>query len=745
GLCGITILDPACGSGSFLVGMLHILDDIQKRAQMQIGIKETSFERKKRIIGESLYGVDVMDWACHIAELRLWLALIIDAEFTTNELNIRQDPLLPHFTFKIRYGDSLKQEVGGINLGHTARKRVLSPKTRNRITALKHEKMKFFNNDSSCKFRTEKAIRDEELKLFDEVLDTRSKEIKEEIKSLDFKLQRPFFKQIGIDGAIPKEMPAQLKLEAQEIKNSIEKLEAEHERVSRAKDVLKSSDGIPPFVWDVSFVEIFEGEKEGFDIVIGNPPYVRQENISDPFLPREKVTAENKKEYKAKLMRSVYGAYPDYFGYDENRDNDLLKPEKAVSKKLDAKSDLYIYFYLHGLSLLNDKGSFCFITSNSWLDVGYGAELQEFLLKNCHVKMAIDNQVKRSFANADVNTVIALFSAPCRKKSSSLDKTARFPMFKVPFTYALSPVIFEEIEGADERRVTQEYRIYPVKQEKLLADGCEMPDEEDGEGVAVDKRIVGERRSLAEQGKSSRSNLLIRSAKYIGNKWGGKYLRAPDIYWTILEKGKGKLVRLGDIADVRFGIKTGANEFFYLDEDKIREWGIEKEFLKPVIKSPKECKGILINPKDLKFKIFMCHKDRKELKGTNALKYIEWGERQGFDGRPSCRGRQRWWECTEIKGNIFWVKETNDRLGAFISQEKMLCDCRLYFADGSIALQNSYNSTITALISEVLSRGGLGEGAKSLMVYEVNNILVLNPSLITELVRFTHKDLQDHQ
>src|SRR3990170_5770089 len=55
---------------------------------------------------------------------------------------------------------------------------------------------------------------------------------------------------------------------------------------------------------------------------------------------------------------------------------------------------------------------------------------------------------------------------------------------------------------------------------------------------------------------------------------------------------KPLLVRLGDIAEVRFGIKTGANEFFYLDEERLKEWKIEKEFLKPIIKSPRECKSI---------------------------------------------------------------------------------------------------------------------------------------------------------
>jgi hypothetical protein len=79
-LRSLTICDPACGSGSFLVGMLLVLDDLQARANQQLGIEETPYERRRRIIGNQLYGVDVMDWAVHVAELRLWLQLIVETE-----------------------------------------------------------------------------------------------------------------------------------------------------------------------------------------------------------------------------------------------------------------------------------------------------------------------------------------------------------------------------------------------------------------------------------------------------------------------------------------------------------------------------------------------------------------------------------------------------------------------------------------------------------------------------------------
>ena len=690
----ITVLDPACGSGSFLVGMLNIMDDLQGRANRQLGITEASYERKKRIIGQSLYGVDVMEWACHVAELRLWLALIIDADFTREELHVRLEPLLPHFSFKVRCGDSLVQEVGGINLGHIAASQEIPPSLKARITVLKDEKLKFYNNDTTCRFPSVDALKNEEKRLFSDILDARGHTLQERIKALRRKLEGPQTYQIGLDGkGAPR--PHQIDLEASKYRREIESLATELAQTETSRKALSAAREVP-FVWDIAFVEIFEGENEGFDIVMGNPPYVRQESIAAPVVHGVQVTGD-KKEYKAKLALSVYQAFPHFFGYKASTN--------TAAHKINAKSDLYIYFYLHGLSLLNNKGSFCFITSNSWLDVGYGAELQELLLKHSHVKLVLDNQVRRTFANADVNSVIVLFSSPDDRREWALDKTTRFVMFRVPFEHILSPVIFDEIEEATERKATKEYRVFPIQQSKLLEDGCEIPEEE-------------------ETGKAA--GPLIKTTHYTGNKWGGKYLRAPDIYWTILEKGKGKLVRLGDVVLVKYGIKTGANDFFYLNEDKVIEWGIEKEFLKPVIKSPRECKRIIIDPRDLKYKIFMCSKDKNELKGTVALEYIKWGESQGFHENESVKSRRFWWQSPDDKGNVFWGKEVRERIAAFCSEYQMYADCRLYLANVSKWYQAVLNSTFTAFLSEAMSRNlGGGGGPRSMMVYEVQDLLTI--------------------
>ena len=701
-LKGLAIVDPACGSGSFLVGMLHIINDLRDRVNQGLGREESSFERKKDIIGQNLYGVDVMEWACHVAELRLWLALIIDAEFSPAELHLRNEPLLPHFSFNIRCGDSLVQEIGDMNLA-TLRDAVsgVSSALKRRITRLKNTKLQFFNNDPACPYRSEKELEQEELRLFRELIDTRTTNIEEQIDGLQQQIDGPRERQMRLDGTVEERTDRQLELQAMEWRKQIETLTQELDSLKKARDALRRTGGVP-FVWDIAFVEIFAGEKSGFDIVIGNPPYVRQESIADPNLPRERVTTENKKAYKAKLARSVYQAFPRFFNYRRGRDSTPDNPSLAVSHKLDAKSDLYIYFYFHGLSLLNPKGAFCFITSNSWLDVGYGKDLQEFTLKHCHIKQIIDNQARRSFASADVNTVICLFSAPDEKHESGLDQTTRFVAFKTPFEGILDAVIFEEVEEAEERHSTPEHRIFPISQRDLLEEG---------------------------------SDDAAPRAKYTGDKWGGKYLRAPDIYWTILEKGKDKLVRLGDVAEVRRGFTTGANDFFYLDDQRIQEWGIEEEFLKPVIKSPRECRSILIDPSQLKFKLFKCGADKADLAGTAALEYIEWGESEGFDQRPSCRARARWWDLGErhiprLSFN-YLISSTARTLyapdGCYTSdnfQEVHIDSCL------ALPLCVSLNSSLFQLMVNMAGRSNFGGGLLKIQTYEVSELLCLDPRTV---------------
>ena len=135
------------------------------------GTQNNTFDRRKSIIGRNLYGIDVKPWACKVAELRLWLALIIDAEFTTAELNVREEPLLPDFSFNIRHGDSIVQDIGGMNLAQTRTLGSGVPRTlQQKITDLQTEKHKFYNGEAERKYAEKADVHTAEVSLFRELL-----------------------------------------------------------------------------------------------------------------------------------------------------------------------------------------------------------------------------------------------------------------------------------------------------------------------------------------------------------------------------------------------------------------------------------------------------------------------------------------------------------------------------------------------------------------------------------------------
>lgn len=710
-LDNLAVVDPACGSGAFLVGMLHVLSELYRLIYSFINREMTEFELKKKVIGTSLYGVDVMPWAVHSAELRLWLQLIIEEDIPIEQRKLF--PLLPNLNLKLRVGDSLVQEIGGISL-HMRDKGIsrYAPTSamRRKLMSLKAEKEKYYNNDPTAKFKTDKALLQEEIRIFGEILDDKIFTLQKDIQTLEGKKQELQYEMFE---DLKKEKPEQKILFEKEVKqkeNEIEYLRDTKRRIQTPEQ--------KPFVWDIDFAEIF-GDKGGFDIVIGNPPYIRQEKIAPPNKLKAEVTLEDKREYKEKLLRSIQVHYP-------------------FIKKLDKKSDYYIYFYFHGLSLLNDKGTFCFITSNSWLDVGYGKDLQEFLLKYCHVKAIYDNEAKRSFEHADVNTIIALFGPPQISKGGNdwpaLKEMTRFVMFKRPFEESVNRKNLLAIEKAEAVHKAVSYRVYPVKQEMLLEEGWEQPEGESSEfGVQSSKAknpppspfskgglnsplsrgVRGVSPTLAKGGKGGFGLLQEKfiTGKYEGNKWGGKYLRAPDIFIKIVKENAQKLKFLHELARYDYGIKTGKVKFFYLDKERIDTFGIEPQYVMPMVTSSRSIQGIEIEEPD---EVFYCHDSEKNLKGTGALKYIKWGEKNGMNEGPSVESNRPYWYS--INGEFidflllrFWDK----RFFTPIAKRKMLSADNFFygkFYDDTDIGNAQLNTTFFFLQIELLGRTNQGEG-----------------------------------
>jgi hypothetical protein len=696
------IVDPACGSGAFLVGMLHVLMELYSQILKRLNERLNLFKTKKEIINNNLYGADIKDWAVRVAELRMWLTLLVETPDSEIKLKAKK-PLLPNLTLKLRCGDSLVQEIGCKPLSLREFMFHLHPICKTGITdlykKLREDKKNYYYSRADDPDVLAK-IKRKEVKIVKTLVDSEIKRIDFLLKPLAATQQRFDYTQTAITTSEKKRSEDRLKLER------------EKERLEELLKTLKSGELRNKFFWEIDFAEVFADG--GFDIVIANPPYVRQEKIAPQDIPEEEITKEERTEYKAALVRSVTAQWGDEF-------------------KKNLKSDLYVYFYYHGLSLLKPGGVFCFISSNSWLDVGFGAKLQAFLLKNIETKAIYDNHAKRSFEEASINTIIAVFTRP--EGQNLADKLAKFVAFKKPFKEVITEGNLRAIANTREKLKTDDFRCVPITQSELWKEGVEVEETKQAEFTGAD--FIG---------------------KYAGNKWGGKYLRAPDIFFTILEKGKGKLVRLGDVAEVRRGFTTGANEFFYLPSKyfNLKENGnyyrlipkeeglpadirIEKEFLKPVIKSPRECKSIIIDPKDLKYKVFMCHKSKEELKGSDTLRYIEWGEKQKTKSGvlwckvPSVHGREKWYELREAKiSQALCMMSYNDR-HIFWRNYQFLVDARfydIYSKTNPDKLIASLNSAVSFLSVELNGRANLGEGALDFKVYEAERISIINPDIL---------------
>jgi len=486
--------------------------------------------------------------------------------------------------------------------------------------------------------------------------------------------------------------------------------------------------------------------------VVTNPPYTRQEEMEDVFL----------------------GGYKD-------RLRELVKSICGI--EISKRSSIYAYFFLHGANFLVKNGRIGLITSNSWLDVDFGKHLQEFFLKNFKVIAIIESKVERWFEDADINTAITILEK-CDDEKARDSNLVKFVYLKRRLREIIPVGESEEerwnnverfvnfVENCDKDEKIREQ----MKKIDFLGKTLWIYEDENFRITMISQA------DLWAEGWNEEEN------KYDGSKWG-KYIRAPEIFFKILEKGKELFVPLKKIATVRRGFTTGANEFFYLTQERINELGIEREFwMHPVkydewlkikdlipkedvwvdkngdyfkqsqyakeyklddvlidgnviwipnyvIKSPRECKSIIVNPKDLKYRVLLIHKDKEELRGTNVLKYIEWGEEQRFHERPTCASRQRWYELNEVQGNLLCMMSLNDRHIFWLNEVNSFIDARLYgiflhpnYSDKARILSAILNSSFVPILVELWGRVNLGQGALDVKVYEYGNMPIIEPS-----------------
>jgi hypothetical protein len=267
-------------------------------------------------------------------------------------------------------------------------------------------------------------------------------------------------------------------------------------------------------------------------------------------------------------------------------------------------------------------------------------------------------------------------------------------MHKVSFEESLNIENIDLIYNSNSIINTDGLRIYPIKQSELFREGIEKDDNKILEGT------------------------------YTGSKWGGKYLRAPDIYFTILEKGKGKLIPLKEVAEVRRGFTTGANDFFYVQPTgkpapkgllHVKngagwEGFIEEEFLEPIIFSLREVETYKIDKNMLKKRVIICESSIDDLKNTNLLKYIKYGEQKWFHKRPTCRSRKTWYILAKNRkyAPLIFFSKIGERMP--IALNKNIYEDKKQYGiipkreEDILSLAGILNSTITRLFVELSSR-----------------------------------------
>jgi len=434
--------------------------------------------------------------------------------------------------------------------------------------------------------------------------------------------------------------------------------------------------------------------KEKFDIIIGNPPFIRQEQFLLEIKDQLK-NSSNIKDY-------IYSKLEGYFS-----------PEVILPRE--RKSDFYIYFFYRGLSLLKEGGILSFVTSNSWLDAKFGMNFQKFLLENYQLQAIYTNQQSKSFSAA-VNTVITILINP-KSEAVITNSLVRFITIKFPNYMDLQLIHRLNIITSSETFENNQIKITSILQTDLLKKG-------------------------------------IKDNDYRGVKWGSLYFRAPSIIISILNSLKDNFIELSEIGHIRYPIKTGINEFFFLDNDRIIEFGISKEFLVPVLKSPKKIHRLEILATKLETKLFTCIYTLEELlakKKTGAINYIQWGQKQTTSLKQQSIGEIPWPEVPSLRNNRPSWYSIKRILAADIFCSRFV-DRRFFFSytyDDLIEDQTFYgltldeqfkaeknlivallNTTLTYSLLEVFGRTSLGKGALQYAKNDFNILPIIDPRKI---------------
>lgn len=373
-LIDVKICDPAIGSGAFPMGLLKELF-LCRTAIEGIDQSKTA-EIKRYIIQNNIYGVDIERGAVDIARLRFWLSLIVDEE---------RPQALPNLDYKIVEGNSLITTFDGqyidlsTNIGTNGLRRFSLVNIRPEKKALQEEQKRFFVLNGDEKYRSEIAIKNHILNIIWYQLDYEKHSWEDATIGQTGLFGTTISKGRKKNAAQVVEFTQARQAVLDKCEQLISELNNESTPLQERAEII-----IPFFEWQTIFSDVLDNEKSGFDIVIGNPPYIRQEKLSH--------------SYK-KLLCSIYPNYGE------------------------GTADILVYFFGLGVNILRTNGILNFITSNKFLKTKYGRTIRNTFANDVDVTSFIDFFELPVFNNASTDAGITFL---IKRKPES--ETKYFPV-----------------------------------------------------------------------------------------------------------------------------------------------------------------------------------------------------------------------------------------------------------------------------------------------------------------------------
>ena len=339
----VRVCDPAVGSGAFLLGVIQEIVALRRgilfsqRSYVEPHeLYQIVSDWKRRIIENSLYGVDINPEAVEICRLRLWLSMVLDMD---EPPAANSNWALSNLDFQIVTGDSLVDRVAGVAFKESWP----MPKGLQLGMDLQSRLQRLETNIAQRRRQFEGTHRN-------------PKRLRE-LRDLIARDQREIVRLHLVDALEKAEADLKaLNKGKKPTKSALSRAQSLVDRISSLLNGVESTDFAlvqKPFLWPVAFPDVLhQGDPNaGFHVVLANPPYVRMERIDNE----------------------------DELFYGE------AFPEVAASR-----ADILVYFYARALQILRPGGWLSFITSNKFMRAGYGAGIREHLPTSLRIQRVID-------------------------------------------------------------------------------------------------------------------------------------------------------------------------------------------------------------------------------------------------------------------------------------------------------------------------------------------------------------------